>query len=48
MSWARLKLQWRKSDPPLSFDFTLSFNSRQICIHSWFYWYNFMHCAINL
>ena len=32
---------------PLSFDFALSFNTRQNCIHSWFYYCNFKHGAIN-
>jgi len=37
MSLARPSLQSRNSDPPLSFNFTLSFNTKQFCIHSWFY-----------
>jgi len=36
----------RNLDPPITFDFTLSFAIRRICIHSWLYYYSFKHCEV--
>jgi len=37
----------RNLDPPITFDFTLGFAIRRICIHSWLYYYSFKHCEVT-
>jgi len=37
----------RNLDPPITFDFTLSFAIRRICIHSWLHYYCFEHREVT-
>jgi len=37
----------RNLDPPITFDFTLSFAIRRFCIHSCLYYYSFKHCKVT-
>jgi len=48
MSKAHRSLQSRNLDPPGIAWLHAQFNIKRICIHSWLYWYNFRHFAINL
>jgi len=48
MSKARPSLQLRNLDPPGITRLYAQINIKRICIHSWFYYYNFRQCAIDL